>query len=213
MSGASLASLEILSEVPERHLSGLSFHSAGCLGTAPEVPWDVFISHRGKDAERGSDTKWGFVSFLHSRLAREGVRTFMDERELHPGAACQDAWSNMLAALRKCRIALPVLHESYGSSKWCLHELACMVTAKRVIMPVFLSKEGTDVLHALRNGAESLRAQVKKVEADEWLAAIGAVGKATGWRLDQYDGYVLFPTPQSYCPKNGVRLMVPTNCC
>ena len=158
------------------------------MGAAPEVPWDVFISHRGKDAETGSDTKREFVGFLHDKLATAGIRAFMDERDLHPGPG--DAWSKMLAALSSCRIALPVLHESYGSSKWCLRELAWMVATQRVIMPVFLSMEGTGVLHMLKAGAESLCAQgaAEREEADGWLAAIDAVGFNTGRGLQQGDG-------------------------
>lgn len=164
----------------------------------------MFISHRGKDIETGADTKREFVCFLHSQLAFAGIRAFMDERDLTPGN--KEAWLKMLAELRSCRIAVPVLHESYGNSEYCLDELVAMVDAERVIMPVFVSKNRTDVLHALTAGADSLGQGTNMAErARRWKAAIDAVGRATGRRLEQGNGYV----PLSYASswkKQAVKL-------
>ena len=138
----------------------------------------------------GSDTKRGFVSFLQSRLEAAGIRVFVDESELQPGSK---AWPVMQSTLRGCKIAVPILHESYGNSTWCLQELAIMMEdrePKRAVLPVFLSDEGTGVLQQLKAGVEKLFSSGKATaeQAATWKAAIGKVGSITGWRLDQTNG-------------------------
>ena len=109
----------------------------------------------------------------------------MDEDSLKPG---DQAWETMLAAVRQCSIAIPVLTEGYGNSKWCMRELAAMVETKRHIMSLFLDDDGTEVLKKIRAGSRKLKSQVDRSEFEAWQAAIDAVGDPTGWRQDQTNG-------------------------
>ena len=166
------------------------WHSAYETAHVLDTPgYDVFISHRGKDKPTGTDTKRGFVSFLHDRLQMASVTAFVDEHELQSGD--RDAEATMQSCLRSSSIAVPVLHASYGNSEWCLRELAIMVsTPGLVVMPVFLDDEGPAVLKQLKAGAARLQkaGKASREDVDTWIAAINTVGKITGWRLDQMSG-------------------------
>ncbi len=151
--------------------------------------YDVFISHRGTDKLARSNTKGGFTSFLYRDLTKAGLRVFVDEEELKPGT--KDVWTTIKTRLRSSKIAVPVLHESYGNSQWCLRELAIMIeTLELAVMPVFLDSGGTAVLERLKKGADMLAETGKATdqEATAWKAAIDAIGGVTGWRLDQTAG-------------------------
>lgn len=151
--------------------------------------YDVFISHRGTDKLARSNTKGGFTSFLYRDLTKAGLRVFVDEEELKPGT--KDVWTTIKTRLRSSKIAVPVLHESYGNSQWCLRELAIMIeTLELAVMPVFLDSGGTAVLDRLKKGADMLAETGKATdqEATAWKAAIDAIGGVTGWRLDQTAG-------------------------
>ena len=150
----------------------------------------VFISHRGRDVLEGTDTKRQFVSHLKHALDQYGVEAFVDEHSLQVGDS--DAWATMLAALRSSRIGIPVLHASFGNSKWCLRELAVMIGQRPFleIKPVFLDMDGTAVIQKIQARAEGLHAhgEATDEELSEWTAALKAVLNTPGWRLDQFAG-------------------------
>ncbi|KAK9840210.1 hypothetical protein WJX74_005486 [Apatococcus lobatus] len=113
-----------------------------------------------------------------------GIRSFMDEDSLKPG---EQAWETMLAAVRQCCIAIPVLSESYGNSVWCLRELAAMVEAKRHVMPLFL-------------------------DDNSMARSIDSAGSASGWRQNQMSGFVeLLPPMMSGMPALSACLIC--GCC
>ncbi|KAK9836911.1 hypothetical protein WJX74_010990 [Apatococcus lobatus] len=160
--------------------------SAPSATTGHDQVWDVFISHRGADKLPNTNVKKTFVSFLHVRLQQTGIRSFMNEHSLEPG---EQACEAMLAAVRQCRIAIPVLSESYGNSIWCLRELTAMVEATRHVMPLFLDDSGHEVLQKIKAGSRKLAGQVKPEELQAWRRAIEFAGSPTGWRQVQMSGY------------------------
>ena len=143
--------------------------------------YDVFLSHRG-------DFKRGFASFLHARLDTNGITTFFDEFSLQPG---DSADAVMTEAVDSCRIGLPVLTESFGTSEWCLRELSIMMQNPAVtVMPIFLDNNGTAVLDKIKAASECLRDMSKPADFAAWQTAISDVGSCVGWRVDQTGGYV-----------------------
>ena len=171
-----------------KHTKRPPYCSSLCVSLAGDQ-YDVFISHRGKDKLVRSNTKGGFTSFLHRDLRKAGLRVFVDEEELKPGT--KDAWTTMKNRLQCSKIAIPVLHESYGNSQWCLRELAIMIeTPELAVMPVFLDDEGTAVLDRLKKGADMLAqtGEATDQEATDWKADLNTIGGVTGWRLDQTAG-------------------------
>lgn len=145
--------------------------------------FDVFISHRGADVDGNKDKKT-FVNFLRARLEQAGIRTFMDEVSIKPGDA---AWQVIQDAVRRCRIAVPVLTAGYGSSEWYLQELAIMMDAPRMTaMPLFLDEDGTEVKKKLEAAAEMLASKSghSPETLAKWQQAIALVASIQGWRCN-----------------------------
>ena len=95
----------------------------------------------------------------------------------------------MVEAAKGCRIGIPVLTESFGTSEWCLDELSIMMQSQDVnVMPIFLDEDGTAVLDKIRAKSERLRRKIKPSTFAAWQEAISGVGSCTGWRLDQTGG-------------------------
>lgn len=112
--------------------------------TPSSPPWDVFLSFRG------SDTRWTFTGHLYQALDRTGIRTFMDDRELHGGEVISDA---LPQAIKDSKTYIVVLSENYASSRWCLDELVqildCYKKMDRLVIPVFFKINPADVRHQI----------------------------------------------------------------
>ncbi|CAN1245371.1 Disease resistance protein L6 [Linum grandiflorum] len=97
------------------------------------VEHEVFLSFRGPDVRND------FADFLYSYLVRSKIRTFRDEEELPKGETIAPS---LIQAIEESKIYIPILSESYASSKWCLLELAKMIECCRkgkghVMLPIF----------------------------------------------------------------------------
>ncbi|XP_049936476.1 disease resistance protein RPV1-like [Nymphaea colorata] len=134
--------------------------------------FDVFLSSTGGD----------FAGSLYDSLSRSGVRTFKEEER----TAGQDRPSDQ--AMDGSDVFIAILSESYPGSRRCLRELAKMVASGRVILPVFLDVDPSDVrrqrgpLERAFREHERDRA-VEKETVTEWREAMTAVGEIKGYHL------------------------------
>ncbi|KAF3772962.1 TMV resistance protein [Nymphaea thermarum] len=134
--------------------------------------FDVFLSSTGG----------GFAGSLYDGLSRSGVRTFKEDER----TAGQDRPSDQ--AMDGSDVFIAILSESYPGSRRCLRELAKMVASGRVILPVFLDVDPSDV----RRQRGPLERAFKEHERDravemetvtEWREAMTAVGEIKGYHL------------------------------
>ena len=108
--------------------------------------YDVFISFRG------TDTRWGFISFLCDALRDKGIKAFIDSDDLKKGDEISPV---LLEAIKASAISIIVFSENYAQSRWCLDELnhivRCMKEHKQRVIPVFYKVEPTDIRHQKRS--------------------------------------------------------------
>ncbi|KAL6657778.1 hypothetical protein ACP70R_005558 [Stipagrostis hirtigluma subsp. patula] len=93
--------------------------------------YDVFINHRGVD------TKRNVARLLYDRLqqlAGGGVRSFLDSMSMRPGDRLNE---RIYEAIRECRVAVAIFSPRYFDSEFCLEELAAIVEARKIIIPIF----------------------------------------------------------------------------
>jgi len=103
---------------------------SGCVKTAPPC-YDVFINHRWVD------TRHTVARLLHDRLLQLSggrVRTFLDSMSLRPGDRLVEGINQ---GMSQCKVAVAIFSERYLDSEFCLHELAALVEARKVIVPIF----------------------------------------------------------------------------
>ncbi|KAI3439941.1 TIR domain-containing protein [Psidium guajava] len=91
-------------------------------------PCDVFISHRG------AETKRSIAGLLHNFLSLLGLHPFLDSRSMKPGDKLFD---EIDAAIYGCKVGVAVFSPRWGESRFCLHELALLVEAKKRVIPIF----------------------------------------------------------------------------
>ncbi|OWM90819.1 hypothetical protein CDL15_Pgr011579 [Punica granatum] len=166
-------------------------------GQNPQSDYQVFLSFRGKD------TRQGFTDCLYHFLIDAGIRVFRDNEELRPGHKIKE----ILTAINKSLVCVPILSPNYANSKWCLLELAEMVKLKKDIMPIFYKVEANDVKLKTKLYRDQLSEYGKEYDADKvkWgraLEEVGAifdkaqlegtfkeVGRIKAWTLMDYPGY------------------------
>ncbi|XP_048436899.1 TMV resistance protein N-like isoform X1 [Pyrus x bretschneideri] len=159
--------------------------SASCVlnESAPRWKYDVFLSFRGVD------TRKGFVSHLYHELCnRQGITTFMDDRELEGGTSIP---SELPSAIYKSQIAIVVLSPNYASSKWCLKELTTILKcmeARNSILPVFYETDPSDVgnqrgcfAEAFTKHEQNSSSTEDKEKVVQWKADLKKVSKICGW--------------------------------
>ncbi|RLM87050.1 toll/interleukin-1 receptor-like protein [Panicum miliaceum] len=101
---------------------------------APPPPgraYDVFINHRG------ADTRHTLARQLYDRLLQLSggrVRPFLDNVSLRPGDRLV---ARIDEGISQCKVAVAIFSEGYLDSAFCLHELASLVEARKVIVPIF----------------------------------------------------------------------------
>lgn len=157
-------------------------------------PWtyDVFLSFRGEDTRRK------FTDHLYYALDGAGINTFRDDVELRRGEAIG---SELMAAIRKSRIAVVVFSDGYADSRWCLEEIAeiveCRKAERKLVLPIFYEVDPADVRKQKGRFAAAFekheeRFGVDSVEVRRWRAALTEAASLSGWDLRQFaDGYVL----------------------
>ncbi|KAL6856048.1 hypothetical protein ACP4OV_018850 [Aristida adscensionis] len=104
--------------------------------------YDVFINHRGVD------TKRTVARLLYDRLAQAaagagGVRSFLDNMSMRPGDRLEE---RIFEAIRECRVAVAIFSPRYFDSEFCLSELAALVEARKVIIPIFFDVKPSELI-------------------------------------------------------------------
>ena len=116
------------------------------INTGPEEVYDVFLSHAGPD-------KLLIAEPLFDALVANGLKVFLDKRELHPG---QNAPQKMDGAMETARIAVVILSPEFAGRPWTMKELLCFLRRFRsagergvIIIPVFYRLTLEDCRNAL----------------------------------------------------------------
>ncbi|XP_061346361.1 disease resistance protein RPV1-like [Gastrolobium bilobum] len=161
---------------------GTSFYSTG------EYAYDVFLNFRG------ADTREGFTSLLLNHLKERGIRTFFDEDSLRRGKQIN---SSLLRAIEESRVAVVVFSPNYASSKYCLDELVhildCCKGIDRLVLPVFVDVDPSQVRHQSGAYGEALDKHEKQDHVDKqklqrWRQALTDAADLSGWHIQQ--GYL-----------------------
>ncbi|KAL3721734.1 hypothetical protein ACJRO7_034129 [Eucalyptus globulus] len=150
---------------------------------ASNEEYDVFLSFRGLD------TRNGFTSCLNSSLRNAGIRVFFDNEELKFG---KKIGGELLKALDKSQIYIPIFSKGYANSSWCLQEIAYMVECtstskgKKEILPIFYDVNTDDVKLKTKLYKKAMPEHQKKFGSDElkrWEDALLEVAHIKGWNL------------------------------
>ncbi|XP_056171308.1 disease resistance protein L6-like [Syzygium oleosum] len=172
--------------------------------TATGGNYDVFLSFRGPD------TRNTFTDFLYVYMSDKGIRVFRDEEDLRPG----EKISEILQAIKRSQIYIPIFSEGYALSKWCLRELTCMVECTRQfpgkeILPVFYDVTPSDV----KLETELYESALKEHEKDQdftrvnsWKEALKTVATIKGWHIkDKKQGELINDITQKVSQKIAIR--------
>ena len=159
--------------------------SSSTSSSKPLPEYDVFLSFRGED------TRHKFTDRLDRALNSNGIYTFKDDRELEMGKPISQ---ELLDAIEKSRIAVIIFSENYGSSTWCLEELAKIVECKDrgilTVLPIFYHVEPADVRHQRKTYAAAFlkheeRFQENPDVVEKWRAALREVANIVGKHLGE----------------------------
>ncbi|CAI0626345.1 unnamed protein product [Linum tenue] len=165
----------------------LSSSSSDFMSALPIGEYEVFLSFRGPDV------RTTFADHLYSCLARSRIRTFRDEEELRKGETIAPS---LIQAIRESKIHIPILSQSYASSRWCLQELVQMVKCLKrekghVILPIFYFIDPRDVRHQEGPFKEAFELHSQKFDPEtirEWKDVLQEVGQMKGWHVTELDG-------------------------
>jgi hypothetical protein len=124
-----------------------------------EFTYDVFLSFRG------TDTRYSFTGNFYKALCDSGVRTFIDDRELHGG---DEISPSLVKAIEESRIFIPVFSINYASSSFCLDELVhilhCFKANGCLVLPIFYDVEPSNVRHQTGSYGEALAKHVERFQ-------------------------------------------------
>ncbi|XP_056165227.1 disease resistance protein RUN1-like [Syzygium oleosum] len=148
--------------------------------------YDVFLSFRG------SDTRKAFTDHLYHSLIKAGtvpVCVFRDDNSIPIG---KEFGSQILDAITRSNISIPIISENYASSKWCLRELIhimdCKKSTSHIVLPIFYKVAPSDVRHLKGNFGNAFRlSQVRFDEKDiqEGQRALNEVSYINGWESEK----------------------------
>ncbi|XP_039164887.1 disease resistance protein RUN1-like isoform X2 [Eucalyptus grandis] len=150
----------------------------------PGYEYDVFLSFRGPD------THSNFTDCLYHSLRNNGIHVFLDNEALRVG---KEIDGELLKALDKSRIYIPIFSKNYAASSWCLREVAHMVECtaksdgKKEILPIFFDVDPDDVKLKTKLYKEAVPKHKKKFGSDalkQWEDALVKVAHLKGWELE-----------------------------
>ncbi|WOG90607.1 hypothetical protein DCAR_0309851 [Daucus carota subsp. sativus] len=161
--------------------SDIQLTDSSCSSSSSSPPtWDVFLSFHGKD------TRSNFTSHLYHALCQAGIQTFIDDHALEKG---QEISSTLLDAIRNSDMFIVVLSENYAGSRWCLDELAEILSCKRTekqVVPVFYYVDPSDVGHQKGSFGKAFDCHKKRYSVDKikkWKSALSEIAKLSGHHL------------------------------
>ncbi|XP_039161984.1 disease resistance protein RUN1-like [Eucalyptus grandis] len=148
---------------------------------------DVFLSFKG------SDTRKEFTDHLYNRLVNTGtvsIFVFKDDKSIPIG---EDFSSQILGAISRSKISIPIISENYATSKWCLRELIHMMDCKNgashIVLPIFYKVKPSDVRHLKGNFGDAFRSSQKyfdEKDIQEGPRALREVSDLHGWESEKF---------------------------
>ncbi|KAF3785325.1 TMV resistance protein [Nymphaea thermarum] len=151
--------------------------------------YDVFLSFRGED------TRNNFTGLFHHILELQGIHAYLDEEDLHKGKRIEE----ILEAISRSKILVPIFSKLYAESEWCLSEVAKMVEChkdgrqEKFILPIFFDVDPDDL--TCQSGPFKVAIQKHQTErrnnlseVDGWKHALTYVGEISGFHLKSYNG-------------------------
>ncbi|KAL3027842.1 hypothetical protein AAZX31_03G079200 [Glycine max] len=170
----------------------MELESSSSSFSKPKSQWtyDVFINFRGEDTRRS------FVCHLNCALSKAGVKTFLDEENLHKGMKLDE----LMTAIEGSQIAIVVFSQSYTESTWCLRELEkvieCNETYGQSVLPVFYNIDPSVVRHRdeKHDFGKVLKSTAEKNYSGEhlenalsrWSRALSEASKFSGWDASKF---------------------------
>ncbi|XP_043687926.1 disease resistance protein RPV1-like [Telopea speciosissima] len=149
--------------------------------------YDVFLSFYGEDV------RYNFCDHLYHALVNDGIITFRDEDELRKG---KEIGPELVDAIQKSRISIPIFSKNYASSRWCLNEVAeiyeCSRRKDQRVMPIFYKVEPRNVRHQNEKYAKAFeqhQMRFSETTIQKWRNALKEIGELKGWHLkkDTYE--------------------------
>ncbi|XP_048136643.1 disease resistance protein RPV1-like [Rhodamnia argentea] len=149
--------------------------------------FEVFLSFRGPD------TRHGFTDCLYHGMVAAGILVFRDDESLRVG---ERIGGELLQAIEKSKIYIPIFSTNYASSHWCLRELTYMVecasksNGSKEILPIFFDVEPIDVklkTDLYRQNLSQIRKKFR-TEVKSWEKVLIDVSKRKGWNLKKDEG-------------------------
>ncbi|XP_050252910.1 probable disease resistance protein At5g66900 isoform X2 [Quercus robur] len=144
---------------------------------------DVFLSFYGKE------TRYTFADHLFAALKGNSIKVFRDKEGIKRGTFID---SELRKAIKKSKIAIVVLSESYAFSRWCLNELAqiiaCIKETGIKVLPVFYHVDPSNVkkqngTFALAFAKHKKDSRVTSEKIQTWKNALKCVGGIAGFVL------------------------------
>ncbi|XP_039168585.1 disease resistance protein RUN1-like [Eucalyptus grandis] len=177
---------------------------------------EVFLSFRGPD------TRKGFTDHLYNGLLDAGIDVFRDNEELPQG---ENIKPELLAAITKSKILIPILSENYGTSSWCLDELVQIMECKnnngQIVLPIFYKVKPADVRLQTGSFKDVFRHRERRLRErgfdptilEKWEKALLEVGTLKGYEADGYEGELVKSVIQKVLNelKKEFRLVIPEN--
>ncbi|KAL3729604.1 hypothetical protein ACJRO7_026693 [Eucalyptus globulus] len=167
---------------------------ASASSSLPSIPtgggsdqYDVFLSFRG------SDTRKEFTDHLYCSLINGGtvpISVFRDDNSLEIG---KDFNSEILDAITRSKISIPIISENYASSKWCLRELVrimdCQKSMSHTVLPIFYKVLPSDVRYLNGNFGEAFHSRKRRFDKEdiqEGQRALTEVSNLNGWESEKF---------------------------
>ncbi|XP_039161573.1 toll/interleukin-1 receptor-like protein isoform X1 [Eucalyptus grandis] len=149
--------------------------------------YDVFLSFRG------SDTRKKFTNHLYHRLVNAGivpVSVFNDDNSI---PISEEFGSQILSAISRSKISIPIISKNYATSKWCLRELIHMIDCKNsmshIVLPIFYEVKPSDVRYLKGSFGDAFRSSQKHLNEKDILEgqrALNEVSFLHGWESEKF---------------------------
>ncbi|KAL3740379.1 hypothetical protein ACJRO7_021630 [Eucalyptus globulus] len=165
--------------------------ASSSLIASTENCYEVFLNFRG------SDTRKGFTDHLYHGLRNAGIDVFRDNNELSQG---KNIRPELLAAITKSKILIPILSEKYGTSSWCLDELVQIMECKnnngQIVLPIFYKVKPTEVRNQTGKFGDAFRERERCLRErssfdptilGKWKKALDEVSTLKGYEADGYE--------------------------
>ncbi|XP_039173185.1 disease resistance protein RUN1-like [Eucalyptus grandis] len=150
--------------------------------------YDVFLNFRG------SDTRKTFTDHLYRNLVKAGTVPFCVFRDENSIPIGEEFGSEILDAIVRSKISIPVISENYASSKWCLRELVhimeCKKSMQHIVLPIFYKVAPSDVRRLKGNFGNAFhlrRERYDEKDIQEWQQALNEVSYLHGWESDKFE--------------------------